>query len=580
MAQPFKHPSSGIYYLRRKVPPELQSALGREFKKSLKTRDPAEAKGRFARAWAESEEAFALARAGQTGAEVISPEAAYQLAVQWARDTMARLDRTGSFTDVLIPGLVTGVYGENSDYEATQYLSTRRALSEGYGPDGDDFGPWVARDIAETLRRHHLPQPLPGSRAGEALRAAFIEQMHKVSDWAERRYGGEYLPPGLDLPAPMPINFGLQKSQGPSKAKAAMKLLALFESYSKEKLLNDGDSRATRKTLASFGATVQRFIELMGDLDITDISREVVARFRAELARLPAKGEGTRGMDARQLIAKADKEGLPRLSEPTIRNHLRALSAVLSHGLRMQWLTENPVIAGGVGRGAAVAATRRAAAASRRKDYTGDELKAIFSSPVFADPNWAPPRASFGKAWYWLPLLLYYTGARREELAQLQVADVLRSEDGIDYLSILDTEGEDDGERSVKTKGSRRRIPLHPDLIARGFLDYVASQPKGGQLFPALKPNPAGYFGANFGKRWSEYLRKTVKLDSPVSPIHGFRHTFKTLCRDAGIPEDVHDAITGHAGPGGIARDYGSMPLRRMAQELGKLPSAPLSGMA
>ena len=88
--------------------------------------------------------------------------------------------------------------------------------------------------------------------------------------------------------------------------------------------------------------------------------------------------------------------------------------------------------------------------------------------------------------------------------------------------------------------------------------------------------NPAGYFGANFGKRWSEYLRKTVKLDSPVSPIHGFSHTFKTLCRDAGIPEDVHDAITGHAGPGGIARDYGSMPLRRMAEQLKKYPSAPM----
>lgn len=63
MADPFKHPDTGIYYIRRKVPLELRAALGREFKRSLKTRDPLEAKYEFARAWAVSEEAFAAARA-------------------------------------------------------------------------------------------------------------------------------------------------------------------------------------------------------------------------------------------------------------------------------------------------------------------------------------------------------------------------------------------------------------------------------------------------------------------------------------------------------------------------------------
>jgi hypothetical protein len=42
MAQPFAHPQTGIYYLRRKVPDELRQALGREFKRSLKTRERGE----------------------------------------------------------------------------------------------------------------------------------------------------------------------------------------------------------------------------------------------------------------------------------------------------------------------------------------------------------------------------------------------------------------------------------------------------------------------------------------------------------------------------------------------------------
>ena len=53
MAQPYKHPKSGIFQLRRKVPDDLRQALARrEYKRSLDTRDPTEAKARFVLAWA------------------------------------------------------------------------------------------------------------------------------------------------------------------------------------------------------------------------------------------------------------------------------------------------------------------------------------------------------------------------------------------------------------------------------------------------------------------------------------------------------------------------------------------------
>ena len=81
MLHPVLHPESGIYYLRRKVPDELRSALGRrEYKKSLKTRDPAEARVRFTAALKESDEAFALARAQNGGTEVLGPQDAQQIA--------------------------------------------------------------------------------------------------------------------------------------------------------------------------------------------------------------------------------------------------------------------------------------------------------------------------------------------------------------------------------------------------------------------------------------------------------------------------------------------------------------------
>lgn len=55
-------------------------------------------------------------------------------------------------------------------------------------------------------------------------------------------------------------------------------------------------------------------------------------------------------------------------------------------------------------------------------------------------------------------------------------------------------------------------------------------------------------------------------------PMHGFRHTFKTICRDSGLPRDVHERITGHRGRS-VGDSYGSQSLIAMYAEIRKLPS-------
>lgn len=457
----------------------------------------------------------------------------------------------------------------NQGAEWQTFVSLREAAEEGEEPPDGDWAALVTPHVKSALRAANLPMPVAGTPAAVRLHQAFEEHVYKLSDWALRRHEGVMVPAGLDVAPLAPL-----AAEQPKAASIPRRTLAeLFEAYKGAKVLTDGDTRSTRKSIKTFQATTVRFTELLGDLDIRDINRDAVSRFRAELARLPSRGEGTRGMTALQMIDKADAEGLPRLSEPTIRNQLRALSAVLNHGVRLQWLHENPVIASGVGRMATKAANRRVSASRKRKEYSRDEIRAIFASPVFSSPSASSPRADFGMAWYWLPLLMYYTGARREELAQLNVSDVRQADEGIWYLNILAVDDEEDGDRGVKTESSRRLIPLHADLLKRKFLNYVESLPQAGQLFPGLKPNRDGFYGANFGKHWGTYLRESLKLNSPASPSHGFRHTFKTLCRSVGMPEDVSDAITGHAGKGGVARDYGSMPLIRMAEAMNSFPS-------
>src|SRR5471032_2445741 len=65
IAQPFRHPDSGIYYLRRRVPDDLRQVIGKtEIRRSLKTRNHHQAKAAFAIAFTESERVFSDARNG------------------------------------------------------------------------------------------------------------------------------------------------------------------------------------------------------------------------------------------------------------------------------------------------------------------------------------------------------------------------------------------------------------------------------------------------------------------------------------------------------------------------------------
>lgn len=55
---------------------------------------------------------------------------------------------------------------------------------------------------------------------------------------------------------------------------------------------------------------------------------------------------------------------------------------------------------------------------------------------------------------------------------------------------------------------------------------------------------------------FGRYLRSTCGITDTTKVFHSFRHTFKRITRDAGINEELHDALTGHSS-GGVGRSYG-----------------------
>lgn len=563
MAQPWKDPRSGIYYIRRRVPKDVKPHLpqfGEFYKRSLETTCRLEAKTRFAAEWTKSEELFGRARLQNQGGFQPSARDAVQMAAWWAKRELEDSELSGNFEQWLIctdddVETLASCFGAG---KARDLLKRR------------DFGAsrMASLDsvISEELSRHNLPPVASGSAFETQLREAFLAKQLELSEVAFKRHHDDHAT-ALSMPSEAPLSFDTTRHP-----REENKLSEVFESWARRARDTDGDSRDVRKRIGEYQATINRFIELLGDLPVQHIRRRTVEEFQGLLRRLPSKGEGIRSLNAHEQIAKADALDLPRLSTVTIKNRLMALSSVLSYAVRMEYLGENPVTTSGITQQLAKASSKAARTAPRRS-YNRDELVQIFSSPIFRD-EWVSPRASFGRAWYWLPLLLCYSGARREELAQMRASEVKTSEDGVTFLDLMSTSDEDtkDG-RTMKTLGSHRAVALHPDLIELGFLDYVDGLPKNGQLFPLLTPNPEGWYGHNFGKRWSEYLKKVVSLQSPVAPSHGFRHAFKTMCREASIPEEIHDAMTGHDN-GSVSRRYGERQLLALQLEhLKRLPS-------
>lgn len=152
----------------------------------------------------------------------------------------------------------------------------------------------------------------------------------------------------------------------------------------------------------------------------------------------------------------------------------------------------------------------------------------------------------------WLMMLGLYTGARLNELCQLQCTD-LKREDGIWYLSIDDAaEDDDEGEQSIKTEGSRRHVALHPAIVESGFPAFVGRRQ--GRVFADLEFDEMQGYGKAASKALNKHIR--VLIPDRRKVFHSFRHTFKSLARNAGMPEDVHDFLTGHSG-GHVGRDYG-----------------------
>jgi integrase len=209
------------------------------------------------------------------------------------------------------------------------------------------------------------------------------------------------------------------------------------------------------------------------------------------------------GLDGQDLpIRQVTKAHARKLKDRLLVSKGRHMSATISPATAtkiigavksvMQWATNNGIIDLNPCAGISVAGAKQAAVEKARLPYDKDDLKLLFGQEALKKRTTAAQR--------WLPWLALYTGARLEELGQLHTADV-KEEDGISYLNLSRGDG-----KKLKTAGSARRVPIHPELERIGFMEYVASV-KSTSLFPELRRDTHGALTGMFSKWYGRHQR-------------------------------------------------------------------------
>lgn len=200
------------------------------------------------------------------------------------------------------------------------------------------------------------------------------------------------------------------------------------------------------------------------------------------------------------------------------------------------------------------------------KPFSASDIEAIFSGYIYQ----GEPPANRTKAypfWFWLPLVAYFTGARTNEIAQLNTADI-REIDGHPCFDFCPDDPKAFEAKRIKT-GEARQVPIHPRLIELGLLEYADSQRHAkqkklfgdGLTYLPARNGETDHNKEGWAKAASKFFNESPKgylveigvhVPHDGKSIYSFRHTLETTLRNIRrggtvVSQPLIDAITGHA---------------------------------
>lgn len=426
-------------------------------------------------------------------------------------------------------------------------LSTARFLGKhvaAISPDGALASPSVTSCSAENSIRTDHPHGMLCPDTLLLLREELLSRndlnpntIHEIF----KRYLNNYAPVTV---AAEPEASSVQVS----RKKRGIRLSTFIRRYTESKL---ADKRWTADNLTTQQGRLETLIEILGDRDILQLQRDDLRYYRDTLRKLPPNRKKSplyKGKSISQILAMSPAT---TLSIKTVNVTVEAVASMFEWGIREGLLTTNPAKA------LQIKDTRRDI--ELREAFTQEDITLLFSPKTFTESSVKHP------SFYWAPLIGLYTGMRLEEICQLHCSDI-RQEQNIWYIDI----NTDHHDKRLKNRNAFRKIPVHNDLLAYGFIKYVDRMKLNGQerLFPELRKTEKcpkyGHMVSNFFSRYIERCGITGKKS-----FHSLRHTFSDFFKRLNLHTDVFRQIFGHEIPHLATRQYGSeFPVSQCYQEI------------
>ncbi|WP_444460221.1 DUF6538 domain-containing protein [Rhodobacter capsulatus] len=428
-------------------------------------------------------------------------------------------------------------------HEVNAYLHNNRLLVEPGTPD------WI------SLARHMM--------------RAEIEALQRTLERDRGDYTGHPSDPIVKPPTGGRREF----------AKPGETIMEVFETFASE-----NPNRVTPDRLNQIRRDIGIFVEVVGaGFPVHAIDKVAVRDWKALLVKYPIRAtevKDFKGMTIRQIVKANEKLGRPKLSDRTVNRYLSSLGAFCNWLVENGYLAQNPV-------------SRMALKKEKNSKtftFTSDQLNTLFKSPLFTgaqsdkEGEWRyisrPGKVLIRDHRYWVPLIMLFSGARNGEIGQLATSDV-RELHG-HWIFHITTEGEQTEQgKSVKTEGSMRVLPIHPELIRLGFLQYHAERVKAGdkQLFPGAKRNERGQMMAEFSREFGKYLTRIGLKNGRGLSLYSFRHGATDALRRAGYLDSQFGFILGHTEASMTGR-YGQMPQGMLQQRVELVNSIAYPGLS
>ncbi|MGE4193419.1 MAG: DUF6538 domain-containing protein [Pseudodesulfovibrio sp.] len=531
-----------VWHFRLNVPADLRASFGKTvIMKSLKTGDKRTASKLAKSLSLQWKAKFEEVRASQSAAldpAALEHELAGQLDQLQSQDKLKRAQP---------PSLVQAVKfilldqfnqrdkdAERLKLERTSFLNKLQTCLK-----TNNFN-LIQEDIAAFMREHgyhYKPRTIEYNQIARGV----VENIVRLATLTQRRDAGDVI--GGDLvrtiatPTPRPtIDLDVNSVK-------PYPLSEIIADYIKKRQ----DQWAVR-SVPKFTAELHDFLEITGDIPMSQIGHATIRDFRETLLRLPShrnKKKAYRNKTISQLLEMEIPES-DLLTPKTVDDKVKTVSGFL------KWAVEDGYIEYNYAQSKGIKGAKTASATYQ--PYSDADLQNIFADKRYV-------KDQFNKDWqFWMPLLALFTGARQSALAALRCDDLHKTENGVWYIHI----------EKDKTKSGRRDVPLHKFLVSGlNFPAFVASKKAQGheRIFQTRFLN--NNYGHEVSKWYNGSFMPKIAIEEPEEgrrkTFHSFRGTLINAAKQNGSDVSMIEETVGHADSTGrrvksMSADYYANP--------------------